>query len=142
MSDIVKHLRVMGYDHHTEDYFSKKERKEKVVKRMEEGDWEGVLQEFQSTDEYREPLLLWIRPTLASLYFIKEQIDYLGLAGISSVGCGCGTLEWLLQVRGHSSNMQCSDGEKGGGMHKNLSNAIPMYSQKGFLKTKKFLRIE
>ena len=49
-------------------------------------------------DEYREPLLVWIRPTLASLTFIQQQVNKLGLGSISSVGCGCGTLEWLIQV--------------------------------------------
>merc|ERR1719228_762155 len=88
----------MGYDHHTQDYFTKQERKEKVVRRMQEGDWEGVLEEFQSEDEYREPLLLWIRPTLATLTIIQSQVTSLGLSGISSVGCGCGTLEWLIQA--------------------------------------------
>ena len=83
---------------------------------MENGDWRAVIQEFgvskedeeisqrfqtcfiQGEDKYREPLLVWIRPTLPSLTFIKEQVNRLGLSGISSVGCGCGTLEWLIQV--------------------------------------------
>ena len=106
----------MGYDHTTVDYETKKKRKEKVIQLMENGDWRAVIQEFgvsnedeeisqrfqtcfmQGEDKYREPLLVWIRPTLPSLTFIKEQVNRLGLSGISSVGCGCGTLEWLIQV--------------------------------------------
>ena len=53
---------------------------------------------MKGIDEYREPLLVWIRPTLASLTFIQQQVNKLGLGSISSVGCGCGTLEWLIQV--------------------------------------------
>jgi len=88
----------MGYNHHTEDYVTKKDRKEKVLEMMKNGDWKKVIQEFQGVDEYREPLLLWIRPTLACLTFIQQEIEKLGLSSVSSVGCGCGTLEWLLKA--------------------------------------------
>eukprot|EP00090_Calanus_glacialis_P008468 TRINITY_DN16819_c0_g1_i4.p1 TRINITY_DN16819_c0_g1~~TRINITY_DN16819_c0_g1_i4.p1 ORF type:complete len:206 (+),score=46.43 TRINITY_DN16819_c0_g1_i4:94-711(+) len=88
----------MGYDHHTEVYVTKKARKEKVLQLIEKGQWEAVLQEYENNDEYREPLLLWIRPTMACLTFIEEQMNKLGLRSISSVGCGCGTLEWLIQA--------------------------------------------
>ena len=56
-----------------------------------------MLQEFQGDDDYREPLLVWIKPSLASLSFIKTQLTNIGLSHISSVGCGCGTLEWLIE---------------------------------------------
>ena len=37
----------MGYDHHTEDYVTKKARKEKVLQLIEKGQWEAVLQEYE-----------------------------------------------------------------------------------------------
>lgn len=88
----------MGYNHHTENYNSKQERKEKVLQLMQRGDYKAVIQEFEGIDEYREPLLVWIRPTLACLIFIQQEISKIGLSAISSVGCGCGTLEWLIQA--------------------------------------------
>ena len=97
----------------TVEYTSKQERKEKVLQLIQKGDWRAVIQEYEVStcviylvmmcmvkgiDEYREPLLVWIRPTLACLTFIQQQLSMVGLDTVSSVGCGCGTLEWLLQV--------------------------------------------
>ena len=41
---------------------------------------------------------MWIRPSLLSLEFIRQEVTSLGLEAVASVGCGCGTLEWLLQM--------------------------------------------
>ena len=64
----------------TVEYTSKQERKEKVLQLIQKGDWRAVIQEYEVStcviylvmmcmvkgiDEYREPLLVWIRPTLA-----------------------------------------------------------------------------
>jgi len=80
------------------DWVTQRNRKDKVVEMMKEGDWRRVLQEFQGDDCYREPLLVWIRPSLLSLEFIRQEVTSLGLEAVASVGCGCGTLEWLLQM--------------------------------------------
>lgn len=56
-----------------------------------------MVQEFQGDEDYREPLLVWIKPSLSSLSFIQTQMSKIGLTHISSVGCGCGTLEWLIE---------------------------------------------
>jgi len=64
---------------------------------MEKGDWTSVCEEFHGQDEYREPLLLWVRPTPACLRWIEQELLSLGIDQVSSVGCGCGTLEWLLK---------------------------------------------
>ena len=37
----------MGYNHHTENYTSKQDRKEKVLQLMQRGDFKGVIQEFE-----------------------------------------------------------------------------------------------
>merc|ERR1719250_220310 len=100
----------------TVEYTSKQERKEKVLQLIQKGDWRAVIQEYEGIDEYREPLLVWIRPPLACLTFIQQQLTILGLDTVSSVGCGCGTLEWLLQaatgvrVRGYEVNRQWWEG--------------------------------
>ena len=78
------------------DWVTQRNRKDKVVEMMKQGDWRRVIQEFQGEDHYREPLLVWIRPSVSSLEFVKIELTKLGLTHVSSVGCGCGTLEWLL----------------------------------------------
>ena len=78
------------------DWVTQRNRKDKVVEMMKQGDWRRVIQEFQGEDQYREPLLVWIRPSVSSLEFVKIELTKLGLTHVSSVGCGCGTLEWLL----------------------------------------------
>ena len=98
------------------DWVTKTRKKEAVVELMRSGDWLGVLQQFNS-EEYREPLLLWIRPSLSSLEFIRDSLSSLHLTTVSSVGCGCGTLEWLLAsatgltVRGYEVNRMWWEGE-------------------------------
>ena len=38
-------------------------RMQKVYDMMREGEWKEVCQEFQGEDQYRETLLLWVRPS-------------------------------------------------------------------------------
>ena len=54
------------------DWVSKTRRKEAVVEMMRAGDWRAVLAEF-NTEQYREPLLLWIRPNLSCLEFLRAE---------------------------------------------------------------------
>ena len=67
-------------------------RREAVADMMRAGDWMGVMKTFQGGEERRDPLLLWIRPTISCLNFIKQELERLSLNTISSVGCGNGTL--------------------------------------------------
>ena len=67
-------------------------RREAVADMMKAGDWRGVIETFQGGEEGRDPLLVWIRPTMACLNFIKQELSRLRLDSISSVGCGNGTL--------------------------------------------------
>ena len=57
----------------TMDWVTQKNRKEKVVEMMRNGEWRGVIKEFHGDDKYREPLLVWIRPTLHCLEFIRNS---------------------------------------------------------------------
>jgi hypothetical protein len=61
------------------DPFTRLERKQKMISLMEIGDWKSVLTEFDSDDGYREPLLVWIRPSLEMLKFIEEEIFKLSI---------------------------------------------------------------
>ena len=78
---------------------AERERAARLVRLMEAGDWRAVLAEYSQDQQYREPLLVWIRPSLQVLTFLAGAVRALGCQALSSVGCGCGTLEWLLQVR-------------------------------------------
>ena len=70
------------------DWVSKTRRKEAVVELMRAGDWRAVLEEFRADEKYREPLLVWIRPSLACLEFIRRELQQLQLSSVSSVGQG------------------------------------------------------
>ena len=56
------------------DWVSKTRRKEAVVELMKAGDWRAVLDQFTADEKYREPLLVWIRPSLGCLEFIRPEI--------------------------------------------------------------------
>ena len=68
-----------------DDYISRLERKKNIIELMEAGDWKKVLAEFDKGDAYREPLLVWIRPTFDSLKFIENCLIH--SLGISKVDC-------------------------------------------------------
>jgi len=61
------------------DPFTRLERKQKMISLMEIGDWKSVLSEFDSDEGYREPLLVWIRPSLEMLKFIEEELFKLSI---------------------------------------------------------------
>ena len=69
-------------------------RREAVADMMRAGDWRGVIKTFhcEEGEDTRDPLLVWIRPSLACLKFISSCVRGLGLSSVSSVGCGNGTL--------------------------------------------------
>lgn len=101
---------------YTENIVENQARKEKVYDMMRKGDWQAVCKEFHGPDEYREPLLVWVRPSQACLTWIHSELKKLGIYQVSSVGCGCGTFEWLLKeatglkVRGFEVNRSWWEG--------------------------------
>merc|ERR1712079_98921 len=78
------------------DHFERLEKKAAVLECMERGDWKGVLTHFDGPERYHEPLLVWIRPDLDTLHFVRDQLQGLGIKEVLSVGCGCAFLEWLV----------------------------------------------
>ena len=67
-------------------------RREEVAAMMRAGDWRAVIKTFEGGEKRRDPLLVWIRPSILCLNFIKSSLSLLGLNSISSVGCGNGLL--------------------------------------------------
>ena len=82
------------------EHFQRIEKKREVLACMEAGDWRKVLTHFDH-DFYHEPLLVWIRPDLQTLHFIRDQLAMLGIAEILSIGSGCAFLEWLISKACH-----------------------------------------
>lgn len=41
--------------------------------------------------------LFWVLPTINDLHWMKEVIDKQNVAGLVSIGCGCGLFEWLFE---------------------------------------------
>lgn len=58
------------------------------------GDWQGIVQLYENgfTDEK----LLWFQPDSNGLNFLRKNLAELGVQGVSSIGCGSGLLEWLI----------------------------------------------
>ena len=99
------------------DYFTKLERKKLILSHMENGDWAKILKFYDDTLNYREPLLVWIRPDLALLKWLETILRSISICKITSIGCGCGFLEWLisrttdLQVTGVEVNSSWWEGQ-------------------------------
>ena len=62
-----------------DDPYARKERKQRMIDLMETGDWAKILREFDDDRSYREPLLVWVRPSLPMLKFIKDEVMKLKL---------------------------------------------------------------
>ena len=61
----------------------KVKRMQKVYDMMREGEWKEVCKEFQGEDEYRETLLLWVRPSqVDQILPIRRQILRSALNGL------------------------------------------------------------
>jgi len=59
----------------TQDHpFERAERKQKMIEHMKSKNWKKILQEFDDDENFREPLLVWIRPSLALLKFMEEML--------------------------------------------------------------------
>ena len=69
-----------------DDYFSRLECKKLILSHMEKGEWKSVLEYYDSKQTYREPNLVWIKPSLDMLQFIEScLIGYLGLKKVNNV---------------------------------------------------------
>ena len=61
-----------------EDHYERQVRKEEVLECMKQDNWKGVLDHFNRPGEkYREPLLVWIRPSVGAIKFIESELKRL-----------------------------------------------------------------
>ncbi|KZC10502.1 PREDICTED: uncharacterized protein LOC107188612 [Dufourea novaeangliae] len=59
--------------------------------------WTDIVELVCSTNEFEKCRLFWVLPTMNDLCWIKDIIDMHNVSGLTSIGCGCGLLEWLFQ---------------------------------------------
>ena len=85
-----------GGEDQQDDYWRRRKRKEEALRLASAGDHEGVLALYDQDEGYREPLLVWVRPSRGLLDFLERELAALGARSVLSVGCGCAFLEWLL----------------------------------------------
>ena len=64
------------------DPFLRIEKKKKIITLMEEGNWKSILDEFDFDENYREPLLVWIRPSHEMLKFVEYELDKLNISKV------------------------------------------------------------
>nr|XP_023030258.1 uncharacterized protein LOC111518135 [Leptinotarsa decemlineata] len=58
--------------------------------------WRDLLKLNENSDLSCAVKLLWVWPSEENLRFIKKIVEDSGCKGITSIGCGCGLLEWII----------------------------------------------
>lgn len=69
----------------------------KVLEYYREGSWRKILNLNETSDNKDALKLLWVWPSEQNLKFLKKTIEELNCQGITSIGCGCGLLEWIIK---------------------------------------------
>ena len=64
-------------------------RMQKVYDLMREGEWKEVCKEFQGEDEYRETLLLWVRPSQVDQIQILPKRRQILRSALNGLGQSC-----------------------------------------------------
>uniref|UniRef100_A0A0K2TUM3 Uncharacterized protein n=1 Tax=Lepeophtheirus salmonis TaxID=72036 RepID=A0A0K2TUM3_LEPSM len=67
------------------DFLTRRALKSELITLMEKGDWRKILQFYEERDDYREPLLLWIRPSLEILQYLEFELHSYGLSKVFPV---------------------------------------------------------
>nr|CAI5823481.1 unnamed protein product [Callosobruchus analis] len=70
---------------------------DKVIQLSREGSWREVLKLNEKSDKIEARKLLWVWPSEDNLWFIRDAVVAFKCAGVISIGCGCGLLEWIIQ---------------------------------------------
>lgn len=70
---------------------------EKILTLYNEQRWKDIVYLNCTSYTLNKSKLFWVLPTINDLQWIKEVIVQFDLAGLISIGCGCGLFEWLFQ---------------------------------------------
>ena len=76
-----------------DDPYTRKERKDRLIGLMESGEWSKILSEFDEDPNYREPLLVWVRPSIEMLKFIEAELAKLNINKALELKTMCPYLE-------------------------------------------------
>ncbi|XP_057367166.1 uncharacterized protein LOC130688208 [Daphnia carinata] len=68
--------------------------KDKIKELYKIGDWRGIVRLFENG--FCDEKLLWFQPDLDGVDFLVKSLTTIGVKGISSIGCGTGLLEWII----------------------------------------------
>lgn len=68
-----------------------------VISLYEDNKWSDILNLNVNHLSEKAHSLLWVWPSKENLLFIKEVVEKYNLKRITSIGCGSGMFEWLLQ---------------------------------------------
>ncbi|KAK9873819.1 hypothetical protein WA026_002177 [Henosepilachna vigintioctopunctata] len=68
-----------------------------VVDFYKNKNWKSILNLNEFSNNVKAIRILWVWPDEDDLKFIHKVILKHGMIGVSSIGCGSGLLEWILQ---------------------------------------------
>ncbi|XP_031842592.1 uncharacterized protein LOC116431389 isoform X2 [Nomia melanderi] len=71
---------------------------EAVLALYNQENWRDIINLTCDSNKFEKCRLFWVLPTVNDLHWIKEIIDKHYISGLTSIGCGCGLLEWLFQM--------------------------------------------
>lgn len=69
---------------------------DKVLDFHRRNNWRKVLLLNENSQDTRALKILWVWPSETNLKFLKRVSDRYCIEGLSSLGCGCGLLEWII----------------------------------------------
>nr|XP_022907337.1 uncharacterized protein LOC111418868 [Onthophagus taurus] len=67
-----------------------------VIELYKENKWMDIIDKNPNVTNEEARKLLWVWPSFKNLEFIKKKLNEFNMNGISSIGCGCGLLEWII----------------------------------------------
>ncbi|KAK1122617.1 hypothetical protein K0M31_009061 [Melipona bicolor] len=70
---------------------------EQILTFHSEQKWLDIVNLNCTLTKLNKSRLFWVLPTVNDLHWMKDVIDKQNVAGLVSIGCGCGLFEWLFE---------------------------------------------
>lgn len=72
--------------------------KKTVISLYKENRWKDILRlDINSNNDKDAKNLLWVWPSIENFKFMKALMIKNNVSGLTSIGCGCGLLEWMFR---------------------------------------------
>ncbi|CAG9768031.1 unnamed protein product [Ceutorhynchus assimilis] len=71
---------------------------EKVLHFHSNNNWKEILRINEKSNDKNALKLLWVWPSEENLKFLESALAERNIQGVTSLGCGCGLLEWIIQA--------------------------------------------